>query len=82
MLDITVIRSMGRIEIIRNLKILYDGTILSHPKVDGYRTKMLRIESESVLYAEADGELLGHTPVEFSVIPLAVNIVYGNRIIQ
>jgi YegS/Rv2252/BmrU family lipid kinase len=82
LLDITVIRSMGRIEIIRNLKILYDGTILSHPKVDGYRTKMLRIESESVLYAEADGELLGHTPVEFSVIPLAVNIVYGNRIIQ
>ncbi len=35
LLDITVIKGMGRIEIIKALKILYDGTILSHPKVDG-----------------------------------------------
>jgi YegS/Rv2252/BmrU family lipid kinase len=82
LLDVTVIKSMGKIEIIRNLKILYDGTILSHPKIDGYRVKTLRIESESTLYAEADGESLGHTPVEFSIIPSAINIVYGSRIIQ
>jgi len=82
LLDITVIREMGRIEIIKNLKLLYDGTILSHPKVDGYRTTSLRVESESLLYAEADGESLGHTPVEFSIIPSAVNIVYGTDIIR
>ncbi len=82
LLDITVIREMGRIEIIKSLKLLYDGTILSHPKVDGYRTRNLRVESESLLYAEADGESLGHTPVEFSIIPSAVNIVYGTNIIQ
>ena len=80
--DITVIREMGRIEIIKSLKLLYDGTILSHPKVDGYRSNNLRVESESVLYAEADGESLGHTPVEFSIIPAAINVVYGTRIIQ
>ncbi len=82
LLDITVIREMGRIEVIKSLKLLYDGTILSHPKVDGYRTSNLRVESESVLYAEADGESLGHTPVEFSIIPAALNVVYGTRIIQ
>jgi len=34
------------------------------------------------LYTEADGETLGHTPVEFSIIPASVNIVYGTRFIQ
>jgi diacylglycerol kinase (ATP) len=82
LLDVTVIREMGRLEIIRNLKILYDGTILSHPKVDGYRASNIRVNSESLLYAEADGESLGHTPVEFSIIPSAVNIIYSNRLIQ
>jgi diacylglycerol kinase (ATP) len=82
LLDITVIKSMGRIEIIRNLKILYDGTILSHPKVDGYRSDNLRVQSNSVLYAQADGESLGHTPAEFSIIPASIKIVYGTKVIQ
>jgi len=82
LLDITVIREMGRIEIIKNLKLLYDGTILSHPKIDGYRSNNLRVETESVLYAEADGESIGHTPAGFSIIPGGINVVYGTRIIQ
>jgi YegS/Rv2252/BmrU family lipid kinase len=82
LLDVTVIREMGRFEIIRNLKLLYDGTILSHPKVDGYRAKKIHISTESILYAEADGELLGHTPAEFTVVPACLNIVYSNRLIQ
>jgi YegS/Rv2252/BmrU family lipid kinase len=79
--DITVIREMGRIEIIRSLQLLYDGTIMSHPKVDGYRSNNLKVTSESLLYVEADGESLGHTPVEFSIIPSAVNIIYGKELI-
>lgn len=81
LLDITVIRDMGRIEIIKSLKILYDGTILSHPKVDGYRCKNLSVTTEVVLDTQADGESLGHTPAEFSIIPGGINVVYGSRII-
>jgi diacylglycerol kinase (ATP) len=82
LLDITVIRDMTRFEIVRSLKLLYDGTILSHPLVDGYRSTNLRVTAEIPLYAEADGESLGHTPVEFSIIPAGINIVYGIRAIQ
>ncbi len=82
LLDITVIKDMSRWEIIRSLKLLYDGTILSHPKVDGYRSNNLLVESESPLYAEADGESLGHTPVSFSIIPAGTKIVYGKKLIQ
>ncbi len=82
LLDITVIKDMSKLDVIRSLKLLYDGTILSHPKVDGYRTSGMSVSSESLLYIEADGESLGHTPAEFGIIPSAINIVYGSRIIH
>lgn len=81
-LDITVIREMGRIEIIKSLNLLYNGTILSHSKVDGYRSDNLKVVSDVPLYLEADGETLGHTPAEFSLIPAALNIVYATKLIQ
>ena len=55
-IDVTIINGMGKFEIIRNLKILYDGTILNHPKIDGYKCKNLTVSSDSIIYAEADGE--------------------------
>ncbi len=70
LLDVTVINGIGKIEIIRRLKMLYDGTILSHPKIDGYRCRNLIVSSDSVMWTEADGESLGHTPAEFSILPL------------
>ncbi len=81
-LDVTIINGMGKIEIIRNLKILYDGTIHSHPKINGYRCKNIKVSSGSLLYAEADGESLGHTPVEFTIIPSGINIVYNTNVFQ
>jgi YegS/Rv2252/BmrU family lipid kinase len=82
LLDVTIINGMGKFEIIRNLKILYDGTILQHPKIDGYKCKNIKVSSDSVMYAEADGESLGQTPAEFSIIPEGINIVYGTKIIR
>lgn len=82
LLDITVIRDMSRLEVIKSLKLLYDGTILSHPLVDGYRTTNLKVTAEPAMFAEADGESLGHTPVEFSIIPKAIKVFYGVKVIQ
>jgi len=82
LLDVTIINDMGKTEIIRNLGLLYDGTILSHPKIDGYRCRKLSITSGVPIYADADGETLGHTPAEFTVIPSAINIIYHTRITE
>ena len=82
LLDVTVINGMGKIEIVRNLKILYDGTILNHPKIDNYRCKNIKVTSKSVIYVEADGESLGHTPAEFSLIPSGINIIYKTSVIE
>lgn len=81
-LDVTVIKSMGRFEIIMNLNKLYNGTILDHPKIDGYTCRNAIISSDIILFADADGEYLGHTPVEFNIIPSGITIIYGTNIIQ
>lgn len=82
LLDVTIIKDIGKLEIIRKLKILYNGTILTHPRIDGYKCKTIMITSPSVMYLEADGESLGHTPAEFDLIPDAINIVYGSPLIR
>ena len=81
LLDVTVIGNIGKIEIIRKLHLLYDGTILSHPMITGYRCRNVRVSSGSKIWIEADGESLGHTPAEFSILPSALNIIYGSRLI-
>ena len=81
LLDVTIINGMGKFEIIRNLKILYNGRILQHPKIDGYKCKNISVSSEAAMYAESDGESLGQTPAEFGIIPDALKIVYGTNFI-
>jgi len=81
LLDVTIINGMGKFEIIRNLRILYNGRILQHPKIDGYKCKNIKVTSETAMYAEADGESLGQTPAEFGIIPEALKIVYGTNFI-
>ncbi len=75
--DITVINKMKKREVIRNLKMLYDGTILEHPKIDGYTGKAVLIDAKKLIHLEADGETLGHSPVEFKIIPRSIHVVYN-----
>ena len=82
LLDVTIIKDIGKLEIIRKLKILYDGTILTHPRIDGYKCRTVKVTSASTLFTEADGESLGHTPADFDLIPDAINIVYGTPLIR
>lgn len=81
-LNVTIIKNISKLDIIRNLHILYDGTILSHPKIEGHTGKKITVTSDSLLYTESDGESLGHTPAEFEIIPAALKIVYGKNFTQ
>jgi YegS/Rv2252/BmrU family lipid kinase len=80
--DMTVIGDMSKLEIVRNLSLLYNGKILEHPKIKGYKGKNIKINSDRLIYLEADGESLGHTPVEINIIPSSINIVSGLKVTQ
>jgi diacylglycerol kinase family enzyme len=75
--DMTVINSMRKIRVIRSLKRLYNGTINEHPKVESYTGKSITIESSETIHLETDGETLGHTPIEFTIIPKSVKVITG-----
>lgn len=75
--ELTLVKKMRKGEIIRSLKRLYNGTILDHPKVEGYTGKKIKIDSDPLIHVEVDGESLGHSPIEFDILPRSINIVQG-----
>ena len=42
------------------------------------RGKNIRINSDPKIHAEADGESLGHSPIEFRIIPKCINVVINS----
>jgi YegS/Rv2252/BmrU family lipid kinase len=75
--DLTVINRMSRPNIIWSLRRLYDGTINEHPRVDSFTGRSIRVESADRIMLETDGESLGHTPLEFSILPKSVKVIAG-----
>jgi YegS/Rv2252/BmrU family lipid kinase len=73
--DITIIKKMSKLDVIKSLKRLYNGTILDHPLVEGYKGKDILIDSDPLIHVEADGESLGHSPIEFNIIPRSIQVV-------
>ncbi|MFH1121559.1 MAG: diacylglycerol kinase family protein [Bacteroidota bacterium] len=75
--DVTIITRVSRFLVIRSVKKLYDGSFLSMPQVKTFRGAHVEIVSNPDLYLETDGESLGHTPMQFEVIPLGIRVVTG-----
>jgi YegS/Rv2252/BmrU family lipid kinase len=75
--DITIIRKMSKWEVVMSLKKLYDGTLLTHPKIEGYKGKEILIDSDPLIHLETDGESLGHSPIQFKLLPNSLNVVCG-----
>jgi YegS/Rv2252/BmrU family lipid kinase len=73
--DVVTVGEVGKGELVINLRRLFDGTLPEYPKVKTALAAQVRVEAVPPAQVEADGELLGHTPVTFSVLPRAVRVV-------
>jgi diacylglycerol kinase (ATP) len=78
LIDITAIRDMPQREILFNIRRLFDGTLLQHPRISAFRCSAASIRSPNPVDVEADGELLGTTPVSYSLVPGSIRVVTGN----
>jgi len=69
--DVTVIRKTSKYRIIKNIKNLYDGSFINMHEVETFRGKnfTIRATPPHKLFLETDGESLGHSPLDFEVIP-------------
>jgi diacylglycerol kinase family enzyme len=74
----TMIEKVGKIDVLLNLPKIFDGRILTHPKVKSAKGTNIIIESKSRFMLEADGESLGHGPFEFGIIPRAIRVISGS----
>lgn len=77
MLDLTLIRPVHFWHVLFRLHYLFNGGIYRIRHVLRERGSRIRIESSPEVSVEADGEILGETPLEFSVVPKAIRIVVG-----
>ncbi len=77
--DITLIRKIGKLEVIRNIPRLFNGSILSHPRIQTYRGSAIEITSNRPIKLEADGESLGESPFRFTIMHEAITIIVGSN---
>ncbi len=75
--SITLIKKMGKLNVLANIKRLYNGSIVNHSKVETYMAKSVQIDGPIRLKVETDGETLGHGPVSFKIIPRSVTVISG-----
>jgi diacylglycerol kinase family enzyme len=73
-LAVTCIRRMSKFRLLGNLLRVYNGSLLSHPRVTGFKCQAVRIDGDNVPI-EADGEFLGYTPASITCIPAAFRLV-------
>lgn len=72
--DITLVQELSRWEVLKSLRKLFDGTLLDHPKVIALREAEASVEAGPVP-VEADGELIGHAPVRFTLLPRSLRVL-------
>lgn len=78
MLDLSLIRPVHFWHILFRFRYLFNGGIYRIRHILKERGSRIRIESSPEVSVEVDGEILGETPLEFSVEPKAVRIIVGS----
>ncbi len=76
LLDVTIIKKIGLGTIFAQLRNLYTGQFVKHPKVATFRAREVYINSRNNNFLmEADGESLGHGPYRVSILPAALPVI-------
>lgn len=71
---LTFARKLSKLEVLLQTRNFYNGTLLRHPKIEGCQARSIRVEhtGKTPILLEADGEFLGETPVEFTLLEKAL----------
>jgi YegS/Rv2252/BmrU family lipid kinase len=78
-LNVNVIEDLGRLETARWFPKVLKGMHTTHPKVRYFATTSVTVECKPLMEVQMDGELFGHTPATFRVIPRAIRMIAVHR---
>jgi len=82
MFDISIYRPIHFWHILFRFPKLFNGNLYEIRHILQERGSRIRIESSPEIKLEVDGELLGHTPLEFSMIRKAIRIVVSKEFLD
>ena len=77
LMDMTVIRKMSKLKIMRKFNLLYSGNIYAVPGVMHLQAKKIEIQTWPESRIEIDGEAVGNSPFCFELVPHGIRVVVG-----
>lgn len=74
---LTYARRLQKMEVLLQTSRFYNGTLLQHPKIGSAQARSISVlqTGKSPTLLEADGEFLGETPAEFTLLEKALRVV-------
>ena len=78
LLTVNIIKSLSKIEVIKNLSGLKDGSYIKNPKVISSETSEVILTGQNQ-FIEADGESLGMAPAKFGIVANAINFIVPKK---
>ena len=75
--DLTIIRKVSRLKVVANIKNVFDGSFVKIKEVERFQGKSFTVISDppNTLQLETDGESLGNSPLDFEVLPQAIQMI-------
>lgn len=74
-LDMTIIGSMSKAKMVFSLPRLRNGSFTRMKVVSLFKGQKISVQSDIPIHVEADGEYLGNTPVEITILPQKINVL-------
>jgi YegS/Rv2252/BmrU family lipid kinase len=72
LLDVAIVGDMSKPDLLRTIPKVYGGNHVNHPKFTLVRAREIRVETEQPVFVQLDGEVVGQTPVTFTIRPGAI----------
>lgn len=76
--DLTILGKVPRFHLMRLFTLVYSGKHIEHHSVGARRSSKFNISADQPTLVQADGELIGHLPMQFETIPSALSVITGD----
>lgn len=73
--DVCVVSATSKLELLKVLPSVFKGEHLNHWAVKVYRASQVAISGPKELVSQADGEIIGTLPVQFSIAEQKLNVI-------
>lgn len=73
--DITVIKNIKLIKILVNIPKLFNGNLKRLNEVETFQSKQIILKNSENTFIQADGEIIGNSNAEFSIIEEAIHFI-------